>query len=124
MLAGHTIDFVLYANNFELVDDEHPSMERFDWPEDALAVFRQGAAMAKGTTTAHGLTHSYFANIFGPAQYRELHDHLAERVFNALFDSGVYVGQLRTQLAIPGMETEGPEHAARALLDAISERGS
>ena len=32
------------------------------------------------------------------------------------YASGVLVGQLRTRLGIPGLEQEGPESAARALL--------
>ena len=37
--------------------------------------------MSKGTTTASGLTHSYFANIFGPSQYKEIHEKLASAAF-------------------------------------------
>ena len=76
--------------------------------------------MAKGTTTASGLVHSYFANIFGPPQYKELHEGLAARVFNAAMDSGVYVGQIRTRLGIAGSETSGPQEAARALFEVMS----
>ena len=32
----------------------------------------------------------------------------------------VFVGQLRTSLAIPGQETEGPQRAAQALLAAVA----
>jgi hypothetical protein len=78
--------------------------------------------MAKGTTTSTGLVHSYYANIFGPPQYKELHEPLAQRVFRAAFESGVFVGQLRTRLGIPGYEMKGPEAAAGALLSLISER--
>ena len=39
--------------------------------------------MAKGTTTSTGLVRSYFANIFGPPQYRAIHDPLAERTFTS-----------------------------------------
>ena len=45
--------------------------------EQALRVFREGAALSKGTTTSTGLTSCYFANIFGPAQRVEAHDELA-----------------------------------------------
>ena len=76
--------------------------------------------MAKGTTTSTGLVHSYFANIFGPPQYRQLHEELAEPVFKAAFDSDVYVGQIRTRLGLEGCESDGPRAAARALLELIS----
>jgi hypothetical protein len=122
VLRGYEVDFLLYANNYEEVDEAHPILERFDKEETALSVFREGAAMAKGTTTSTGLVHSYFANIFGPPQYKDLHEKLALEVFNAAFQSGVFVGQLRTRLGIPGYETKGPEEGAKVLLEAIRER--
>ena len=72
---------------------------------DALKVFRDGTSMSKGTTTSTGLVHTYFANIFGPPQYRKLHEELAGRFFSAFYEQGVFVGQLRTRLGIPGKET-------------------
>ena len=90
-------------------------------PESALRVFRDGAAMAEGTTTATGLGHSYFANISGPSQYRDLHEKLAERTFEAAFRAGIFVGQLRTRLALPGFGMDGPAEAAGALLRKIVE---
>lgn len=122
IVAGYPIDFLLYANNYEKADADHPLLSNFGNPEEALRVFKEGAAMAKGTTTAIGLVHSYFANIFGPAQYQEMHDPLALRTFQAAFKNGVWVGELRTQLGIKGYETEGPQRAAEALLKLIESR--
>jgi hypothetical protein len=119
LLQGHPVDYLLYANNYEEVDDAHPVLERFPSLEAALAVFREGTAMAKGTTSARGLTHTYFANVFGPPQYREQHEALAQQVFRAAFDAGTFVGQIRTRLAIPGYESRGPEAVARALLELL-----
>ena len=90
--------------------------------EQAISVFREGAAMAKGTTTLTGLVHSYYANIFGPAQYKKQHDRLAHELFDNAFKTGIFVGQLRTRLGIPGFETQGPQQASQALLKAISEK--
>lgn len=120
ILRGHPVDYLFYANNYECVDAEHPVIERLDSAEAALAVFREGTAMAKGTTSSCGLTRSYFANIFGPPQYMELHDGLAGKIFHRAFDSGTFVGILRTQLGMPGCETSGPEEAAREFLKLIS----
>jgi len=120
VLRGHPVDILLYANNYENVDAEHPVIERFATAVEALAVFRNGAAMAKGTTTASGLVHSYFANVFGPSQYRELHEALARRVFDAAVTGGVYVGQMRTRLGVKGMESEGPREAAKALFEVMT----
>ena len=123
VLKGHRIDMILYANNYEEVDEDHQVIQAFPDSREALSVFRDGAAMAKGTTTSSGLTHSYFANIFGPPQYREMHDALADRVFETAFQSGIFVGQIRTRLAVPGFEREGPILAAKALLQMISDKG-
>jgi len=121
VLRGYPLDLLLYANNYEEVDDDHPIIERFANVEAALKVFREGAAMAKGTTTSTGLVHSYFANIFGAPQYKELHEPLAQKVFKAAFDSGVIVGQMRTRLGIAGYETKGPAAVAEALMALIAE---
>jgi len=121
VLKGYKVDYFLYANNYEEVDDSHPIFEEFFSAEEAIAVFREGARLAKGTTTEKGLVRSYFANIFGPIQYKELHERIALRYFDKLFENKVKVGQLRTRLGIPGYEQKGPEKAARELLKIINE---
>ncbi|MBU4227560.1 phosphoenolpyruvate carboxykinase, partial [bacterium] len=121
VLKGYKVDYFLYANNYEEVNDNHPIFEEFFSAEEALAVFREGARLAKGTTTEKGLVRSYFANIFGPLQYKELHERIVLRYFNKLFENKVKVGQLRTRLGIPGYEQKGPEKAARELLKIINE---
>jgi energy-coupling factor transporter ATP-binding protein EcfA2 len=120
VIRGTKIDFVLYANNYEKVDDQHPVISRFDNVKEALQVFRDGKVMSKGTTTTTGLVGTYFANVFGPQQYPDLYDELASKYFKKMFDNNVYVGQLRTQLGVSGMEKNGPEIAARAILRMIS----
>jgi hypothetical protein len=120
VIKGWEVDFVLYANNYEEVDEEHPIIERFSSAQEALRVFAEGAVMSKGTTTSTGIVHSYFANIFGPPQYRELHDELAQKYFEAFFKGGVFVGQMRTRLGIPGWERKGPEEVAKELIRILS----
>jgi hypothetical protein len=119
LMRGWPVDYVLYANNYEAIDASHPAIDLFQSPGEALEVFREGASMSKGTTTSTGLVRNYFANIFGPLQYQDLHESLAKQYFKAFFASGIEVGQLRTQLGIPGMERTGPMAAAQALLDKI-----
>ena len=116
---GYKIDYILYANNYEEIDNDHPVIERFSSPEWALSVFRNGAVMSKGTTTSTGLVHSYFANIFGPPEYRDVHEKIAGRYFESFFKNGVFVGQMRTRLGIQGYETSGPKEAANELLKII-----
>ena len=117
--AGQKIDYILYANNYEEPDDKHPVIERFHSAKKALEVFRKGQVMSKGTTTSCGLVNSYFANIFGPPEYMELHDELASRYFESFFKNNVFVGQMKTRLGIPGFETKGPKEAATELLRII-----
>lgn len=119
LIQGHRIDYILYANNYEEIDDDHPVIERFRTPELALEVFSAGAVMSKGTTTTSGLVHSYFANIFGPPEYREKHDEITRKYFNAFFSKNVFVGQMRTRLGIHGYEASGPKEAAMELLRII-----
>jgi hypothetical protein len=120
ILAGNAVDYILYANNYEQVDASHALISPLPTPDAALRVFREGAAMSKGTTTATGLVHSYFANIFGPPQYPDLHEDLARKTFEAAYNSNTFVGQLRTRLAVPGYEMSGPREAAAALLKRIT----
>jgi hypothetical protein len=122
VMRGYRPDMILYANNYEEVDAAHPIIEPLVNPEAALAVWRDGAAMSKGTTTSTGLVHTYFVNIFGATQYRALHDEIAEHYFEAFYRQGIFVGQLRTRLGIAGWERKGPEAAAQALLDTLKEK--
>jgi hypothetical protein len=119
LILGHKIDYILYVNNFEEIDNEHPVIEKFESAEWALDIFREGAVMSKGTTTSSGLVHSYFANIFGPPEYREVHEKIASKYFPAFFKNNVFVGQMRTRLGIPGYESTGPRDAATELLRII-----
>jgi energy-coupling factor transporter ATP-binding protein EcfA2 len=119
VIKGEEVDFVFYANNYDAIDDDHPIIERFTDVERALSTFREGTAMSKGTTTTTGLTHSYFANVFGPAQYKDLHEVLARKYFEYFFKRGIFVGQMRSRLGLPGWEHKGPEEAAKELLEVI-----
>jgi hypothetical protein len=123
VMKGYSVDMVLYANNYEEIDEEHPIIERLTTPEAALHTFREGTAMSKGTTTSTGLVHTYFVNIFGAIQYRTVHEEIAKRFFEAFFNNKIFVGQLRTRLGIAGWERKGPEEAARELLKIISRGG-
>jgi energy-coupling factor transporter ATP-binding protein EcfA2 len=123
VIKGYPVDFILYANNYETVDETHQVIQPFRTVDEALDVFRAGAVMSKGTTTSTGLVNSFYANIFGPPSYPELQEELSRKYFTQFFQQGLFVGQLRTQLGIPGMEHTGPEQAAQALLNAIRSRG-
>ena len=119
VIQGHKIDYILYANNYEEIDSDHPVIERFSSAETALETFRAGAVMSKGTTTSSGLVHTYFANIFGPPEYRDLHEEIVQKYFKSFFKNNVFIGQMRTRLGIPGYEASGPSEAAMELLKII-----
>ena len=120
VIKGYSVDMVLYANNYEEIDEEHPIIERLATPERALHTFREGTAMSKGTTTSTGLVHTYFVNIFGAIQYKAVHEEIAKRFFEAFFEKNIFVGQLRTRLGIVGWEQKGPEEAAREIIATIN----
>ncbi len=117
IMRGYPIDVVLYANNYKEVPDGESTISWFDNAKDALNVFRAGNVMSKGTTTTTGLTATYFANVFGPQQYQDVHEKIATEYFDALFKSGARVGELCTQLGINGNEQSGPVRSARDILE-------
>ena len=119
VVAGHRVNMLLYANNYEAVDEAHPVIEAATSLEAALDVFRGGVRIGKGTTDETGLTATYFGNPFGPEQQQDRHEPIARATFEAAFRSGMLVGQIRTQLGIEGMEREGPMAAAEALFRMI-----
>ncbi|MCA9407721.1 MAG: phosphoenolpyruvate carboxykinase [Candidatus Omnitrophica bacterium] len=119
VIKGYKIDYILYANNYEMIDEDHPIVERVTNRDDALYIYREGTVMSKGTTETTGIVHTYFANIFGPIQYKEQHDELAKKFFQYFFDQDIYVGQIRTRLGLKGYESKGPEEAAKALFQLI-----
>lgn len=119
VVRGYPVDLLLYANNYEQIDDSHPVIEFFSTPEEALSVFRSGARLAKGTTDEKGLVHTYFANPFGAPQRKDRHEKIAVRFFREMFRTGVRVGQIRTRLGIDGFEQTGPRVASIELLKLI-----
>ena len=46
IIQGHKIDYILYANNYEEPDENHPIIERFENAEKALDIFRKGQVMS------------------------------------------------------------------------------
>lgn len=121
VIRGYKIDYVLYANNYESLDDEHPIIEKIGTSEEALRIFRDGSVMSKGTTETTGIVHTYFTNVFGPVQYKALHEELASRYFKMFFSNNIFVGQIRTRLGLKGYEQKGPEESAKALFDLLKQ---
>jgi len=119
IMQGHKVDYVLYANNYESVDSNGTAIRQIKTYSDALRIFRDGKVMSKGTTSSTGMVESYFANIFGPSQYPDLHEALAEQFFKRMEENGMFIGEILTQLGVTGMERNGPAIAAKNLLKII-----
>ncbi|MDI9413977.1 MAG: phosphoenolpyruvate carboxykinase [Bacillota bacterium] len=123
IVKGYPVDLFLYANNYETVEDGSDGyLDFFATPEDAFDVFKKGERISKGTTDEKGLVGTYFSNPFGAPQKEEQHDEIARNFIEHMFNSGVKVGQLRTQLGIEGEEMTGPEKAAKALFEYVNEK--
>lgn len=110
IIQKHPIDLLLYANNY----DEKAGLHFFDDLEQAKAVFKEGKRMAKGTTDEVGMTQTYFANPFGPMQRQAICDTLIEKIFTALQERNIPIGEIYTQLGYVG---DGLSISAQALLD-------
>ncbi len=119
IVKGYPVDFFLYANNYDYAERPGSLIELLDDKEKAIDIFRSGARFAKGTTDEKGLVHTYFANPFGAPQRREEHEVVAEKLFNAMYKTGVKVGQIRTRLGVEGFGQEGPRTASIELFEVI-----
>ncbi len=116
IMLGHKVDYVLYANNYDPIPEGEIAIRRLNDVDKALDIFRSGRVMSKGTTTTTGIVQTYFANVFGPHQYQELHEVLARKHFDKFFANQVFVGEMLTQLGVEGCEHNGPLNAAKDLL--------
>ncbi|MDY0277654.1 MAG: hypothetical protein RBQ97_06185 [Acholeplasma sp.] len=115
--SNHQIDILLYANNYE---SNSQGIKIFETTREAIDVFKKGERFAKGTTSETGLVRSYFANPFGPYQKQEQCDVLIDKYFNLLEQQHILIGEIYTNLAVKGHESEGPQEAAKILLEYIS----
>ncbi|GAB6007988.1 phosphoenolpyruvate carboxykinase [Dysgonomonas reticulitermitis] len=115
---GYKVDYFLYANNYDEVDQKLKFMDDLD---EAIKVFEAGTRRAKGTTTEKGLVTSYFANPFGPVQEKELAGKLIREFFTDMSKNGVKIGEMYTSLAVEGHTKEGPRMAAEELFTLIND---
>ena len=109
---NHKIDLFAYANNY----DNKLGLHHFDNLDDAKATCVEGKRMAKGTTQEVGISTTYFANPFGPMQKQDVCDPLIDKVFTALRDNGVFVGEIYTHLGLDKENRDGINIAAKELL--------
>ena len=117
VIYGFEVDYFLYANNYE---SPEAKIRFFDQLTDAQEVFISGKRMAKGTTSESGIVQSFFANPFGPAQNESYVRILIKEFFSLMFDQGVKVGEIYTQLGVKGSEKSGPIDSAKELFSLIN----
>ena len=117
IMKGYKVDMYLYANNYD--EECESEIEFYNSAEEAKKIFIRGARRAKGTTQEMGMTESFFANPFGPVQREAQTRVIIDQIFDQLFKTGVPVGNLHTRLAVPGMEHEGPQLAAKKLFELL-----
>ncbi len=113
--SNHKIDFFAYANNY----DEAIGLRRIEDPEESKAICIRGQRMALGTTQEVGLSQTYFANPFGPMQKQEICKPLIDKVFEALYQNNVFVGEIFTHLGFSKEDRSGINEAAKQLLEFI-----
>ena len=116
IVTDHKIDMILYANNYTEIDE---GLRLYNNLDEAIDIFRTGKRKAKGTTNEIGLVESYFANPFGPMQKKVQTEVLINSYFRSMAEKGVLIGELYTRLAIPNQEINGPQKAARILLEKL-----
>lgn len=109
----YKVDVFLLADNYS----EGPTLERYQDRNKAKEDFIKGERMAMKTTSEKGIVSTFFANPFGPLQEKEKTEPIIDSVFDTLFDSNVFVGRIRTRLAI---DPRGAKIAAEELLKLIS----
>lgn len=114
IINHYHVDMVLYANNY---NEEKEGIRIFTDINESLAVFREGARKAKGTTSEVGKVTSYFANPFGPVQRQKQTDELLVSTIRILYETKIPVGEIYTKLAIDGYQLQGPQQAAKKLLE-------
>ena len=113
--SDHKIDCFLYANNYT----DKRGLHWFSDRDGAENVFVQGKRFALGTTQEKGLSTTFFANPFGPMQRQEQCGKLINKMFDALFEQNIPVGEIYTCLGLPNKGDHGIDQAAQALLDFV-----
>ena len=113
--SDHKVDCFLYANNYT----DKRGMHFFDDRNGAEEVFVEGKRFALGTTQEKGYTTTFFANPFGPMQKQEKCSKLITKMFNALYEQNIPVGEIYTCLGLPNKGDHGIDQAAEALLEFV-----
>lgn len=115
IIHEHKVDIFLYANNY----DDKRGINIIDDVEEAKKIYVEGKRFALGTTNEKGLSSTYFANPFGPMQEKEKCDVIIDKVFKALKENHVLLGEIYSNLGLKNKGDGGINIAARELLELI-----
>lgn len=118
IIKDHTIDCLLYANNY----DDKRGMHLFESREEAEETFLLGRRYAIGTTQEKGLSTTFFANPFGPMQRQDECRKLITEIFDRLFKEKIPVGEVYTCLGLPDKGNHGILQAAEALVKFVGQK--
>lgn len=111
----HVVDCFLYANNYT----DKRGLHWFNDRNGAEETFVEGKRIALGTTQEKGLSTTFFANPFGPMQRKETCRVLIEKMFDALYEQKIPVGEIYTCLGLKDKGDRGIDQAAEALLEFV-----
>ncbi len=112
------VDCFLYANNYT----DCRGLRFFENQEEAKQTFIEGKRFALGTTQEKGISTTFFSNPFGPVQKKEECMPLIDRMFDALYQTGIPVGEVYTCLGLENKGDHGIDEAAKALLEFVKQK--
>lgn len=115
VVQNHPVDCFMYANNYT----DKRGLHFFENKEEAKPVFLEGKRNALGTTQEKGLSTTFFANPFGPMQKQEECMPIINRIFEAMIEQNIPIGEIYTYLGLPNKGDGGIDEAAKALLEFV-----
>lgn len=115
IITDQKVDLFLYANNYA----DCRGLRAFDSKQQAMQTFIEGKRFALGTTQEKGLSSTFFANPFGPMQKQQECLQIISRMFDALMEQGVFLGEIYTGLGLPDKGGDALSQAAQALLETL-----
>ncbi len=102
----------------ELVDGEHPIVEELQTPEERWPSSEPVQPCPKHHQCHRSRAH-VFRQYFWAPQYRELHEPLAEQVFQSAFRSGVFVGSCGRAWVFPAARLRARRRPLRSSSGAL-----
>ena len=116
--SDHPVDVVLYANNYQ----ERIGLQRFTDYRDCRRCFLEGRHAVNSPQGQPQLVETSFANPYIPEEKKEQYLAIMDEVFGRMYEDGVFVGQLFTNLACG--RKEDLAESARCLWDLLRQLDS